>query len=547
MPVFPLGDSAAIIVLGESVDARLAARVQAVTAEIERHPPPGVVDVVPAFASVAVHFEPAQAAPFETLARELRVLLERAESAQPAGGTRRLEIPVSYGGDLGPDLADVAAHRGLTEAEVVALHAGTEYLVHAIGFSPGFPYLGGMSARLSTPRRSSPRPRVPAGSVGIGGAQTGIYSLSTPGGWNLIGRTPWSLFDPARAAPALLRAGDRVVFRPIPPEEFAAQAEAAAGVPVAATTAVGPPGIQVVRAGMYTTVQDGGRRGHRALGVPLSGAADPFALRLVNALVGNPDDAAGLEFTLRGPELMFRRDALIAVGGAGFDALPCWRPLAVTAGTTLHLGTARAGCRGYLAVAGGIAVPVVLGSRSTFARAGLGGLEGRALRDGDELPVPPLPRSARDHWWIDERILPAYSPAPVVRVMPGRHAAEFDSNWLDRSFRVSAHSDRMGLRLQGEALVRRSGRELTSMPVVPGTIQVPPDGQPIVLLADAQTIGGYPQLAHVASVDLPLLAQLRPGDAVRFQGITLAEARSLLLARERTFGLLREGLAQKLA
>lgn len=547
MPVFPLGDSAAVIVLGDAVDVRLAVRVQAVAAEIERHPPAGVVDVVPAFASIAVFFDPVQTQSFETLAGELRLRLERAEASMPAAAPRRVEIPVCYGGDFGPDLADVAAHARLTAEAVVALHAGAEYVVHAIGFSPGFPYLGGMPGRLFTPRRPTPRACVPAGSVGIGGAQTGIYSLATPGGWNLIGRTPLSLFDPTRAAPTLLRAGDRVVFRPIPPPEFAAHSAAEPADAGADAADFGPAGIQVVRAGMFTTIQDGGRCGYRALGVPLSGAADPFALRLVNALVGNPDDAAALEFTLRGPDLLFRHDTLIAVGGAEFDAVPRWRPLEIAAGTTLRLGTARAGCRGYLAVAGGIEVPPVLGSRSTYERAKLGGLAGRGLRDGDELPVPALRRSVRDHWWIDERIVPEYSLSPVVRVLPGRHAAEFDASWLGRSYRVSAHSDRMGMRLQGEALGRRAGRELTSMPVAPGTIQVPPDGQPIVLLADAQTIGGYPQVAHVASVDLPLLAQLRPGDAVRFQAITLAEARSLLLARERKLGLLREGLAQKLA
>jgi antagonist of KipI len=203
------------------------------------------------------------------------------------------------------------------------------------------------------------------------------------------------------------------------------------------------------------------------------------------------------------------------------------------------------GCRGYLAVAGGIAVERVLGSRSTYARAGLGGWHGRALRAGDVLPVVAVARTATEHWWIDPRILPGYGPAPTVRVVFGAQASEFGGGWLEQEFKVTPQSDRMGLRLGGAALVRAGGGELLSSPVAPGTIQVPPDGQPIVLMADAQTIGGYPQLAHVIGVDLPLLAQLRPGDRVRFQAVPLEEAHQLWLAREHVLAMLRQGLAQK--
>lgn len=547
MRVHALGEAAVVVVLGESVDSQLAARALAVATEFERARPAGVVDIVPAFASVAVVFDPARAAPFASLVAELERRAERAIATMPAIPSRRVELPVCYGGEHGPDLAAVAAHVGLPVEAVVRRHAEPEYLVHAIGFAPGFPYLGGLPEGLTVPRRATPRSRVPAGSVGIGGAQTGVYPFSTPGGWNLIGRTPRRLFVPDRREPSLLHAGDRVAFHPVSAAEFSGLAADDAQTERGVLPVVGPVVIRVRRAGMFTTIQDAGRRGQRALGVPLSGAADPFALRLVNALVGNPDEAAALEFTLRGPELTFERAAVVAVGGAEFAGLPSWRPFEVAAGATLDLGVARAGCRGYLAVAGGFDVPAVLGSRSTYVRAGLGGHEGRALRDGDALAVPAVWRRVRDRWRIDERILPAYSASPVVRVIDGLHAAEFDAAWLGRTFRVGAHSDRMGMRLQGEPVGPGPARELASLPVVPGTIQVPPDGQPIVLLADAQTIGGYPQIAYVAGVDLPLLAQLRPGDTVRFQRIELAEARERACGLEKAFGLLREGLAQKLA
>jgi antagonist of KipI len=303
----------------------------------------------------------------------------------------------------------------------------------------------------------------------------------------------------------------------------------------------------VLRPGLFTTIQDLGRRGHRAEGVPLGGAADPFTLRLVNSLVGNPEDAAALEFTLIGPELRFQHETIVALGGADFSAMPRWRPLKLAAGTRLNFGPARSGCRGYLAVAGGAGVEPVLGSGSTYVRGRLGGFEGRALAAGDVVPVPIAPREIRDHWRIDERILPRFSAHPIVRVLRGAQADEFGPEWLQAKFNVSSRSDRMGARLSGEAVSRATARELVSSPAAPGTIQVPPDGQPIVLLADAQTIGGYPQLGHVLSVDLPLVAQLRPGDTLQFQEVSLEAAQALIIARERTLALLREGLAQKLA
>lgn len=548
MTLSPLGDSAVVLTLAGPVDEALAARVSALAAEIERHPPAGVVDVVPAFASVAVFYDlPRLAAGFAAFCSELRQLAGRAESA-PSRPAPRVEIPVCYGGDFGPDLPEVARARGLTPEQVIARHSGADYLVHAIGFAPGFPYLGGLPPELATPRRATPRPQVPAGSVGIGGAQTGVYPLATPGGWNLIGRTPLRLFEAERDPPALLRAGDRVSFRAISPDDYHALAagQEAKELDETAENGAAPPALEIVRAGIFTTVQDLGRQGHRATGVVQGGAADAFALRLANLLVGNPENAAALEFTLIGPDIRFLRDTLVALGGAACEGLARWQPVKIRAGTTLKLGHARAGCRGYLAVAGGLEVPAVLGSRSTYVRARLGGHQGRPLHDGDGLAVPAVTRSAGDHWHIDERIVPEYSAAPTLRFVRGAQAGEFGDSLLAGEFTVTAHSDRMGARLTGPALVRRTGTDLLSSPVAPGTIQVPPDGQPIVLLAEAQTIGGYPQAGHVIAADQPLAAQLRPGDRVRFREVALDEAHQLALARERALAMLREGLAQKL-
>ena len=309
--------------------------------------------------------------------------------------------------------------------------------------------------------------------------------------------------------------------------------------------------IRIQRGGMQTTVQDLGRSGFRAIGVPLNGAMDPLALRVANALVGNSEKHAGLEFTLVGPELEFSGDALIAVGGAECEGVENWRPFEVRAGTRLNFGPCIRGCRGYIAFRGGIETEPLLGSRSTYLRGGWGGLNGRALRDGDRVRVGATDAVAhlvptRTAWRIDPRILPAYSSAPSIRAIRAADSGEWCDRLFNVEFKVTTNSDRMGLRLSGDAVVApNSGNQLSSA-VGPGTVQIPPDGQPLVLMADAQTIGGYPQAAHVICVDRPLVAQLRPGDSLRFREVSLEEAHQLALTRDHALAMLREGLVQKL-
>lgn len=291
--------------------------------------------------------------------------------------------------------------------------------------------------------------------------------------------------------------------------------------------------IEVISPGLLTTVQDAGRFGHRALGVGPAGALDAYSRIVANRLVGNPDDAAILEITLQGPNLHFHREARVAICGAPIDArigdreIPGWRPIYLPAGTGLKLGGCRDGCRATLAVAGGVGAPLVLGSRSTDLRGGFGGIEGRAVRAGDRLPLASsgvVASLAFPSWWIDpapDLEFPVESP---IRLLPGRDAVASGDAWMSGRFRVGAASNRQGLRLQCEPLQIEVAGERISEPVAPGTVQLPPDGQPIVLLADAQTIGGYPRIGHVATADLPRLAQLRPGDSLRFEPIGAAEA-----------------------
>ena len=302
--------------------------------------------------------------------------------------------------------------------------------------------------------------------------------------------------------------------------------------------------IRVLSAGLLTTVQDLGRPGLGALGVPRGGAADAHALRLGNLLLGNDAGAAALEATLAGPELVFEEPALVALAGAPFDArldgepVPPWEAFEVGAGARLYVGRALSGARAYLCVRGGLDVPAVLGSRSTDVATGFGGHEGRPLGPGDVLPVGSAPRPPRGR-----RVAAAAArwsgPRRDLRVTAGPQAGLFTRETLaafrERSFRVSASSSRTGVRLEGEPLAAPAG-SLVTEGVVPGAIQVPPSGLPIVLLVEHPATGGYPKIGSVISADLSALAQLRPAEEVRFAPVSLEEARRLLLDREARLG-----------
>ncbi|AGH84641.1 MULTISPECIES: biotin-dependent carboxyltransferase family protein [Ralstonia solanacearum species complex] len=310
------------------------------------------------------------------------------------------------------------------------------------------------------------------------------------------------------------------------------------------TSRAAPALIEIVRAGVLTSVQDLGRTGYRRFGVCMSGALDPLSLYVGNRLVGNRSDAAGIEFTLGHATLRFLADGLVALTGADclatLDGAPvhAWHAFPVQRGQTLTLRVAQGGVRAYLCVAGGIDVPEMMGSRATDLKAGFGGFEGRPLRDGDRLAALPADRShapdvsgaaigVKAPRWTFDRMR---GELPVMRVLPGpeyddfladSQAAFWESEWT-----LTPNSNRMGFRLQGPELVRRQlcSGDLLSHGVVPGVIQVPPSGQPIVLMADAQTTGGYPKIGTVILADQWRLAQVPLGTRIRFARATLEEA-----------------------
>jgi len=522
-----VADHGLLFTFGDAIDASLSRRIAALADVLQAESLPGIVDLVPSYTTLVIVLDPERADP-ASIAAEVRRHWH-AVSQQPLTDVsgRAVTIPVRYGGEAGPDLPEVARATGLDPDEVIRRHSSASYQVGAIGFAPGFAFLIGLPPELAVPRRATPRTTVPRGSVGIGGKQTGIYSLATPGGWSLIGRTGLTMFDPDRDPPSLLQAGDTVRFErvdTIPGDRLSEPARPRAGLSHFRDV------IDVLEPGLQDTVQDLGRPGLGRLGVSPGGAADRSALIVGNRLLGNPDGAAGLEITLTGGRYRFVRPGRIALTGADLGAclngLPLWpgaRRVVRPGDELAFSGGHDRGMRAYLCLADGIDVPVQLGSRSTDLTAGFGGFEGRSLRAGDRLQV--------GHERADTKapgISTVSRPGDTFRVGRGPQVERFDEDaytaLFSREFTVSPQSNRLGLRLEGPSMPPLGGADIVSEGLVTGTIQVTGEGQPIVMMPARATIGGYPKIATVIAADLDRLGQLRPGQRIRFAEVTLVDA-----------------------
>lgn len=484
---------------GTTLDREANRRVQRTAQAVLADPHPALTDVVPGYSTLYLEYDTSRLN--ETLLR--RWLSKLPEGELPAG--RRHTLGVVYDG---PDLEAVADHTGLSVAEVVARHSAKDYDVYAVGFTPGLAFLGRLEPELRLPRRPSPRPRVEAGTVAIAGAQTAVYPVASPGGWQLLGRAARHVYKPGGGP--LFAPGDTVRFQPV---TDAPRLEPQRALELLPETPRHPL-LRVAEPGLLDLVVDAGRPFGGRFGFARSGPLDAVSAGIANRLVGNPPGGALLELNLRGGVYEVLRAGVLAFVGGGMrpflnrEPVPAGSSFAVGAGDRLTFRPMPRGSRGYLAVAGGLESRHHLGSASVDLRGGVG----RALLAEDVFgaTTPPSARAGRVFrpLWLDD---PLRWP---LRLLPGPQASPEASAALTRQTFTVGRADRMGVQLAGGEV---PGGEVLSEAVPLGSVQVPPGGTPLLLLNDRGTLGGYAKPAVLHPADLPRAGQLRPGQRVRFR------------------------------
>lgn len=528
MRFLPASDKALLVELDD------LAQTMALYRHVVAQHVPGVQELVPAARTLLVHFEPHVISPASLIER-LRTIGAQAAQAQQSAEVvlgRMVDIPVRYTGD---DLPDVAELLGISVAEVIARHSAQPYDAAFAGFAPGFVYLSG-GANFQIPRRQSPRTKVPAGSVALGGNFSAVYPSASPGGWQLIGVTDVPMWDLQRSEPAYVQPGFRVQFVDV--ARKAVQVHLPAHINIESKK---PPAqsqqaltaIEFVSAGLQTLVQDDGRHGMSGLGISASGALDVVAMHQANRLVGNPVATPVLENVLGQMRLRSHGATTVAIAGAqalltvhsaqsGTWPVEGHTPIALNDGDVLQLHAPTAGVRSYLAVRGGWQVEPVLGSCATDTLALIGPAPvqsgqrvavGNALAAEDLRPVEleALPAAA----------LPKVGEVVVLDVVLGPRTDWFTQSALQtfaqQEWLVTPQSNRVGIRITGaQPLERIRHDELPSEGTVAGAIQVPINGQPVLFLADHPLTGGYPVIAAVAGYHLGLAAQIPVGCRIRF-------------------------------
>lgn len=504
--------------------------VLALQALLLEHPLPGQLDVLAAAETVLVTADSPAAA------RRIAARLLQLDLTAPVQRDGELVlIDTVYDGE---DLAEVGELTGLGTEGVIAAHTGQTWTVAFAGFAPGFGYMVGENQDLEVPRRSSPRTAVPAGSVALAGNYSAVYPRRSPGGWQLIGRTGARMWDLDREQPALAAPSHRVQFRAVrdvvtlAPERPAHDRAAHALSPEVAS------GLRIVSPGLQSLIQDLGRYGHSGLGVSAAGALDRASLRRANRLVGNAPSAAAVETVAGGLSVEAVGDQVLAVTGApaeltietlsradsadddfetAWRTVPMATPFALLDGETLTIGAPQSGFRSYLAVRGGVDTAPVLGSRSTDTMSGIGPAPlaaGQLLAAGGEAESGVVGHPELQPDFPDTGVT-------VLDVVPGPRADWFDADALASFCRqdwdVKPQSNRVGMRLQGTPLQRTRQGELASEGTVAGALQVPPEGLPVLFLADHPITGGYPVIAVVVDSQLDRAAQVPIGGKIRFR------------------------------
>lgn len=536
MRVLPVDRSTVLVEL-PSLDEVLALQSRLMEAPLQ-----GIEELLPASRTLMLRFDPVRWSPERLTAALVDALSQREPAAPRRVAGPLVEIPVRYDGE---DLEEVARLSGLTVDEVIRRHQDSEFTVAFCGFAPGFAYMVGGDPALQVPRRSTPRARVPAGAVALGGVYCGVYPQATPGGWQLIGSTPMAMWDLGRDPPARLTPGTRVRFRAIGEGESSATGVRPREAALQGATRPAPPAgaqLEVTAAMLPALLQDLGRPGHARLGVAPSGAADRDALQRANAAVGNPPGLPCLEITFG--SAAFRcaaqgaEDLIVALAGAPvplavqrasreiFEAA-IGEPIALRPGDSVRLGYPARGLRTYLAVRGGFEAARVLGSASRDTLAALGPepvVKGSMLAVGyaSVSLVSAAPAAECEEPRGAAQQLPASGETVVLDIRLGPRADWFTEEAVavlcGQDWKVTPQSSRVGLRLRGEQPLQRcDAAELPSEGVVRGAIQVPHDGRPVLLLADHPLTGGYPVMAVVAEHHLDLAGQIPPGATIRFR------------------------------
>lgn len=534
------GEQILLVRFGEQAHETMTRRVERLRQLLEDVPVPGVREMIPSQIELAVFYDPQLIGTIALVSRLASLVGDIGEGMARQGGI--VEIPVCYDPSFGPDLALLEERLGRPVEEIIERHTASEGRVTMMGFKPGFAYISGLDPLIDQPRLKTPRTRIPAGSVAIANGLTGIYPVEGPGGWLLIGRTPLTVFDPEREAPFLLSPGDAVRFHRIDRTTFdrMVQERKPRSEPDDKEAA-----FIVEHPGILTLIEDGGRSGYLAHGVTPSGPMDAEAMGIANRLVGNPEEAPALEWTGWGPTLQFRQARVVALTGGDFDArlnggaMPRYQNTRVHPGDVLTMGPCRQGFRGYLAISGGIENKRVLGSCAMDLSTGLGGTP---LKKGQRLSARPL---SFEDWRQAPELIPGETgPVVTLRFLEGPEFGRLspDGRRAMRKgvFTIGNSSDRMGYRLEGEPLELVGDADILSSAVSFGTVQLPGDGHPIIMMAEHQTTGGYARIAQVIRADLGLLAQCRPGEKVRFEQVTLDAALQCHTERQRQVEYLTE-------
>ncbi len=553
----PLGDHSLLIDFSESKNP--LKEIHGLSKLLFTNKPIWAAEIVPGLDTLVIQLSYTNQSPAQVREQAMYALEKINTQLQKQQSSKSVvnkihQIQVCYHPDLGLDLNEIAKACDLSAEEAINLHKKNIYTVDILGFMPGFAYFSGLHPKLRLPRLSSPRPSVPKGSVAIAELQTAIYPRPTPGGWNLMGRSPNVLFDVRQEPPGLFMPGDQMHIQEISLDQFYKLDTSSYPIEIIPPLSAQKPNqasIEIKQSGTFTTIQDQPRSGLSHWAVGPGGASDLRSLELANALVGNRLHAATLEITATGPSLLFSEDTCVAWVGATCSGIingkrvPGNRPIWIAKGSTLQFSALNPGLRCVLAIGGGMNLPTILGSKGSHISADIGpkrlqkgdilflenpkaALQSPYLRDLYQVnSLPCFPK-----WQVRSPFLPNQTVTNIY-CLPGPHlrflAIKDREIFWSTIWKVSNQSNRMGIRLEGNFQIKRGLPNIPSQAINFGTVQFPPSQEPIVMLSEHQTTGGYPRLAEVIKADQAKLAQVKPGNQIQLVAIDLVKADCLNL------------------